>query len=263
MFPLTSQACLDGDSVRRYSRKRFQSDDYASNYSMASLCRRPHPECRPGPRVHCRRGISRLPPSVVTVTNCRPAWRNVWGPNGVRTIRLPVDTVKIYVPSTMSDLFDPVDLAAADWNSLVGPIGFHFERVSAPCGTGPDCIEIVEGPVPGGGCAQYDASTIDDDGFQVVNGVMTFPPGWTAATTPRLRRSVNHELGHALGLFHNTCSASQSIMGPKRPVAPPCRVGWRWHLLPTICGRSGMASTGPVTRRYAISESTTHSGDLV
>lgn len=149
---------------------------------------------------------------VVSVTQCRPVWVLV-NPGSPWVPHVPTQLIKIYVPDTMPGLYKPVDNAAADWTNWVGPVGVSFQRVTAPCGTGGDCINVVQGAVTSG-CAEREFGGGGPGGVQTAPGTIRLPPGWINATEQRLRRTIGHELGHFLGLDHNTCGQSTSIMAP-------------------------------------------------
>ncbi len=158
-------------------------------------------------------GSTPLKDIVVAVTECKPEWLLLTGPNGPRTPQLPLNTVYIYVPNALSDLFDAVDAAAADWTSVLQALGLRFERTDAPCvAVGGACLNVVEGPVKPDACAAQQFGALDDSGVQLAPGTITVGPTWTSASEERRRRTIGHELGHFLGLNHNLCDESKSIM---------------------------------------------------
>lgn len=155
---------------------------------------------------------------IVTVTSCKPNWLLAPEGSGSKTLHVPKQPILIYVPASMSDLNGPVDLAAGDWNSWLAPVGLTFTRVTVPCGSGGDCINVTEAPVGANACASYVYGNTDTAGVQTSPGTIKFPVGWNGVSANRLRRSVGHEIGHSLGLHHNSCSTSNSIMS----IAPDC-----------------------------------------
>ncbi|MBA3231767.1 MAG: hypothetical protein H0T05_03005 [Acidobacteria bacterium] len=156
-------------------------------------------------------GNSPLKALSVNVVKCQPNWWIIGGPT--RTVHLPATTISVYVPSGIADLNTPTDQAIADWNAALAGTGVSMQRVSAPCGTGGDCVNVVEDTVASG-CAKADPGVPNSSGEAQTPGTITFPPGWNTRPADRNRRSMAHELGHLLGLHHTTCSANDSIMAP-------------------------------------------------
>ena len=156
-------------------------------------------------------GNSPLKTLSLNVVKCQPAWWIIGGPT--RTVHLPATSVSVYVPAGMSDLNTPTDQAIADWNAALAGTGLNLTRVSAPCGTGGNCVDVVEGPVSSG-CAKADTGVPNSGGEAQTPKTITFPSGWNSRPADRNRRSMAHELGHLLGLNHTTCSASDSVMAP-------------------------------------------------
>ena len=106
-------------------------------------------------------GNSPLKTLSLNVVKCQPAWWIIGGPT--RTVHLPATSVSVYVPAGMSDLNTPTDQAIADWNAALAGTGLNLTRVSAPCGTGGNCVDVVEGPVSSG-CAKADTGVPNSGG---------------------------------------------------------------------------------------------------
>ena len=146
----------------------------------------------------------------VNVVSCKPGFTQAG--NGSIT-RLPAGTIHIYVPSTMSYLYGPVDDAAADWSTLLAESGITLTRdLTSPCTTGGNCINVAEASIPAGACAAYEKYPDPTTSINALPAAIQFPSGANTRTADRLRRSVAHELGHLLGLADQTCGAYDSVM---------------------------------------------------
>jgi hypothetical protein len=164
----------------------------------------------------------------LNVVACIPTWIRLFSsPNDV-TVHLPAGTVHIYVPSTMwNDLVGanndgPLVVATNYWKTELSGLGFDFDITSTSCDSyGGACVKVEEGPVSGG-CAVTNpgAASFGSDGTLSTPSTIRLLTGWTGNPVLRQRRTVAHELGHLLGLNHNDCATSDSVMRP--PLSQGC-----------------------------------------
>jgi len=141
---------------------------------------------------------------------CSPRWWIV-GTSPEKTVHAPTTSISVYIPSTMSELFDSADQAITDWNTAMSNTGVSLARVTSPCGLGGNCVNVEEGTVSSG-CAVTAPGAIDSDGTLTTPSAITLPSAWRNRTVERNQRTVAHELGHVLGLNHNSCAVGDSIM---------------------------------------------------
>jgi hypothetical protein len=169
------------------------------------------------------------PPFVVNVVACEPEWLQQGNP--LYTPHLPSTTVQLYVPPELWDALvgpsysGPAVLAASDVGTLMAGTGVTFQIVDADCGLDGDCIKIapvVETPFNDlvGRCAKFTPTGTNPTTGEIrgYSDLWLNSLYWEDASADRLRRTVAHELTHGLGLHHNLCSVSDSIMSV--PTAP-------------------------------------------
>lgn len=164
----------------------------------------------------------------VNVVACTVGWWILQSPPAGRTYHLPITAIEVYIPGTMSDLYGPADQAMADWTAALTNTGVSISRVLQPCGSGGACVNVVEGSVASG-CAQSETGTSDTNGVATSPSTIKLPSAWTTRTGDRNRRTIAHELGHLLGLGDNSCSSTNSVMGPLA-----CDATTGFSLLPTL-----------------------------
>lgn len=156
---------------------------------------------------------------TANVVACKPEWWMLAGT--AEPLHAPTGDVYIYIPTSMWDqLSGPATAAADDWtNALGGTVTFHV--VTADCGTGGDCIKIREDNNYAG-CAEmsgptgsWDHTTGVVQSFRYLS-LPTDSRAWTLRSADRLKRTISHELGHALGLkeYASTCGVGKSVMAP-------------------------------------------------
>jgi hypothetical protein len=197
-------------------------------------------------------------PFEVKVLACQPNWLSE---------HVPATTVRLYIPPGLWDtLVGPSDNLAAsqavgDWNDVLGGTGVTIQITDQPCGTGGDCINMstVSPTVLGNGCADFTAG-------QAVSGVISAASSMRLgdtyvanATQARLRRTIAHELAHALGMHHNSCNLASSLMS-----APTvCPYGCQFTSVYQACTQdTGMVTTPtptdffPVQPTYGIGDKT-------
>lgn len=172
---------------------------------------RPTPSRRPGTLPWARRATVTavvLAASLVTATVASDA---AHADASASSPRPSSTTTVITVDGTDAGPL-PVDVAEAAWAKNT-----HVRFVSGPCG-GPRCISVhhTDAPYPDptvasvGGWAQGQA-----DGSCAAS-VQT----WLDAYPDTRRAALEHELGHCLGLAHNTTDP-RSIMAPVLSLANP------------------------------------------
>ena len=156
---------------------------------------------------------------TIHAVSCQPQWYRVGNP--LVTVHLPATTVYVNVAPNMWDTMvgangdGPAVQAANDWTGQLSGTGVSIEIVDWDCGTGGDCINMQTTTDPMSGCARFDrGATNFSTGFLESSSTIAFPAAtWSGESSSRLRRSVAHELAHALGLNDNAnCSTANSIM---------------------------------------------------
>ena len=145
--------------------------------------------------------------TVFHVVPCEPEWYLAGNPSV--QVHLPRSTITLYVPPAMWSKMvgtnipatGPAALAVSDWNTKMAGTGLTIEIDNAPCGSGGDCIEMETTNDSIDGCAEFAPSSINLTTGEIQGAsAMRFPAStWAAASDARLRRTVAHELGHALG----------------------------------------------------------------
>jgi hypothetical protein len=132
-----------------------------------------------------------------------------------------------------------VTLAVAQWNAA--SVGVKFKPAIGPgCGdicidSSPEAIDEVAGREPGRPEPAGLASSIGINPGERVTITLGAPPAAPLAPSGADIRLVIHELGHVLGLTHDT--AACSVMNPDPQFLPEChRVGWFVSHGRAICG---------------------------
>ena len=157
---------------------------------------------------------------VANVVACKPLWMvlvNV-------VLHAPPGDVYIYIPSGMwNQLHGPAEAAANDWNTILnGIVTFHVTQTD--CGSGGDCLKVQEdNAFSAGACAglsppsNWDHVTGVNQDVRFIN-LPTSPSwrDWKIRSDDRLKRSIAHELGHALGLndYESACGIDKALMAP-------------------------------------------------
>jgi hypothetical protein len=158
----------------------------------------------------------------VNVMTCEPKWSKIGNPPV--THHLPATTIQLYIPMGMwsvmvygpnGDDNGPAVQSVNDWNSILAGVGPQFQITDTPCGSGAECVWMEETTDPISGCASFTGGVPNyGTGVMTTSSTIKFPSGtWSSASSDRLRRSVGHELGHALGMTENTCTGADSIQG--------------------------------------------------
>jgi hypothetical protein len=154
-------------------------------------------------------------PLTVNALNCGPEFKHDSFGN---ITHLPQSSIEVYVPSTMSGLYGPVDDAITDWNAALAGTGIELSRTTTPC-SGSGCIAVAQGTLVGK-CAQTAMTTASNSGGEATNTTtITFTTGdgtiptWTSADASRLQRTASHEFGHALGMDHPVHGTDCSAVG--------------------------------------------------
>lgn len=151
-------------------------------------------------------GFSPLKEITLNALSCRP----VWNEEQPRTWYLPAQPISVYIPDTMPELYVPADDAILDWNLAVAGTGRpSITRVTAPCGTGGDCVNVEEGGSIG--CADTLPGSFGEISLP---SRIRFTAGWRTRPPSRNRRTMAHELGHLYGLGNYACPETESLMGP-------------------------------------------------
>jgi len=163
----------------------------------------------------------------VNVMTCQPKWAKIGNP--AKTHHLPATTIYIFVPESMytrlvgNNSDGPAVQAANDWSTILDGVGPQFEVTDVDCGSGPNCISLEETNDSIAGCAAWQGGLPNYSTGEITSSssTMKFPAAtWANASDERLRRTINHELGHGLGMEHNHpqnnqpgCTGAESIMG--------------------------------------------------
>jgi hypothetical protein len=150
---------------------------------------------------------------------CQPYWL-LWGTNpNLVTMHAPLGDVDLYIddPDMWNRLVGdpvtnpgPLTLATRDWNSQI--TGLNIQPTTVNCGSERNCIALTKG-YSGGGCAAITPGIPNSStGEWTSNGVLALRDDYAEKSDGRLRRSIGHELGHALGLDHDACDEPDRIM---------------------------------------------------
>lgn len=129
------------------------------------------------------------------------------------------------------------------------------------CGSSGDCIKVGTTATSqlGNSCATITPTSIDVTTGEITgySDLLLGDTYVSAATAARLQRTVGHELAHALGLDHNNCQTSDSLMS-----APTvCASGCQFTSVFNACTQStGLASALPVTDILPTAKSTYGNG---
>jgi hypothetical protein len=156
----------------------------------------------------------------VNVMTCEPKWAKIGSP--AKTHHLAPTKIYIYIPTSMWSVLvanddGPAVQAKDDWNATLNGTGLEFEITDTSCGSGGNCIYVEETNDSITGCAAFTGGVPNYSTGEIANpSTIKFPAAtWDDASAERLRRTMNHEFGHALGMDENTtCSGADSIMGP-------------------------------------------------
>lgn len=126
-------------------------------------------------------------------------------------------TISVYVPPDIWDAVAGTDLSPAparnavnDWNAALSGTGLQFQLVDYSCGSGGDCV-VMDVDTLTDACAQT-AAAVDSNGVITVAAELTLDTGWTGESADRLRRTIAHELGHLVGLDHNSSCSFKSLL---------------------------------------------------
>lgn len=104
-----------------------------------------------------------------------------------------------------------------------------LESFDYDCSEEQNCI-VVSDDYNGDGCAAF-TGTVLPDGTIVGPANLQFPGVPYSISAERLQRSMAHEFAHALGLYHDLCTAEESLMAEA-----------------TSCTELGTMSVGPTTQ---------------
>jgi hypothetical protein len=169
--------------------------------------------------------------SVVTrnfnVVACEPKWSLTGNP--LVQEHLQATTITLYIPP--GPLYDTLvgpnaNLAAASavaaWNQALAGTGVTLQISDQDCGSGPACIPVSSTTSDLGGCAQYSGLPDVTTGEIRSSTLQLQAAYWPNASQARLTRTIAHELAHALGLDHNKCALTNSLMSvPNVPLDFP------------------------------------------
>jgi hypothetical protein len=156
--------------------------------------------------------------ATFNAVSCSPAW--VKTTPAAPIIHAPPGVLSVYIPPSMWNQLSPPAIAAATElnNRMSGLITVVV--VQTDCGSGGDCVRVVEVPTVAGGCAGLSAPSYGPTGEVDSVRVLELPtsPGsrdWRQRTPERLERTMVHEYLHATGLQHyEGCSVADSVMSP-------------------------------------------------
>ncbi len=150
---------------------------------------------------------------------CAPTWN--FYPLDTRTMRAPAQPIQVYIPDSMwnqNGLSTAFQAAKNDWNTALAGTGVTFERTAVDCSAdGGACIQMTQDYTDPGGCAGFQPNVIDGQGVFANPTQLRLPitpadRDWRTRPPNNLRRTIAHELGHAVGLKHPTCTTSDAIM---------------------------------------------------
>lgn len=145
---------------------------------------------------------------AVNVVDCVPRFkRNSYG----NIVHLATGVIYVYInPGLGQTIGDAFRSAIWDWNAAGLPV--QFQETITQC-SGPYCINTDIGTVPAGSCAES-TLLVQSDGT-ITSSMVYFPEAARTWNSGYLRRTVNHEFGHHLGLDEQrNCGTSASVMTP-------------------------------------------------